>query len=291
MNIGIYANLSKTNARRTLAEIAATAKELGWALHTCDKATAARLPRAKNHSVTQFGKKIDVLLSLGGDGTVLHAVGLLKGTDVPVLGINLGNLGFLTGTPDADVRQAMLDLAARQYTVAQYPLLAATLQPGRKNAKAVTFSAVNDVVVGWGNSPRVTMIDVEIGQEHISSFVCDGIIVATPVGSTGHALSAGGPILHRDSASIVLTPICPHSLSNRPLVLPDSTPITLKVANDKKLLLSVDGQIGGYLQKGDCLHIQKDARQTANFILLKHYSWYSLLAQKLHWRGSSSDPK
>ena len=151
--------------------------------------------------------------------------------------------------------------------------------------------ALNDVVLGWGTSPRATMIDVEVDRQPVASFVCDGLIVATPVGSTGHALSAGGPILHRETAALVIEPICPHTLSNRPVVLPSDRLVALRIADRrKKLLLSVDGQSHGWLQRGDCLEIRQ-APESACFAHLPGYSWFQLLSQKLHWRGSSADPK
>ncbi|MFY9182173.1 MAG: NAD(+)/NADH kinase [Kiritimatiellia bacterium] len=135
------------------------------------------------------------------------------------------------------------------------------------------------------------MIDVAVDGEWVASYVCDGLIVATPVGSTGHALSAGGPILHREIPAILLEPICPHTLSNRPLVLPNDRKITIRLpAQDKHLLLSVDGRPSGWLKTGDLLEIRKSPL-CAHFVQLPNYSWFKLLSQKLHWRGSSSDPK
>ena len=151
--------------------------------------------------------------------------------------------------------------------------------------------ALNDVVMGWGTSPRASMIEVEVDRKPVASFVCDGLIVATPVGSTGHALSAGGPILHRETPALVLEPICPHTLSNRPVVLPDDRLVTLRVGDKrKKLLLSVDGQPSGWLEYGDVLEVRK-ASASVRFVHLPDYSWFKLLSQKLHWRGSSADPK
>ncbi len=135
------------------------------------------------------------------------------------------------------------------------------------------------------------MIDLAVDSESVASYVADGFIVATPLGSTGHALSAGGPILHPDAASLVLAPICPHTLSTRPLVLPDTANIELTLPPAcKELLLSVDGQSVGWMRPGDRLSVRRAAR-SARFIHLPSYSWPRLLAQKLHWRGSSAEPK
>jgi len=291
MNIGLFANLSKPAAKSTLADLAKAARELKISLVVCDKPTARLVPGAKWVAPARFGKSVHLLLSLGGDGTVLKAVRALGGSQAPILGINLGNLGFLTSVPETHAVEALQALSSGAYEVAEYPLLEARLFRGKSRKALVRARALNDIVMGWGTSPRATMIEVDVNRQQIASFVCDGLIVATPIGSTGHALSAGGPILHRETPALVIEPICPHTLSNRPLVLPDNRRITLRVADPrKKLLLSVDGQNQGWLEDGDRLEIQK-ARQTVRFVHLPGYSWFQLVSQKLHWRGSSSDPK
>jgi NAD+ kinase len=291
MNIGIFANLAKPAAESTLADLARTARELRVTLIACDKETARLAPGAKLVSPARFGKSVDLLLSLGGDGTVLQSVRALNGADAPILGINLGNLGFLTSVPDTQAVSALRALASGAYEVADYPLLEARLLRGPRRRQIARARALNDIVMGWGTSPRATMIEVEVDRQPVASFVCDGLIIATPIGSTGHALSAGGPILHRETPALVLEPICPHTLSNRPVVLPNNRLVSLRVVDKrKKLLLSVDGQSHGWLEDGDLLEIRK-ARETARFVHLPGYSWFKLLSQKLHWRGSSAEPK
>jgi NAD+ kinase len=291
MNIGIFANLVKAAAESTLADLAQAARELHISLVVCDKETARRVPGAKLVSPARFGKSVDLLFSLGGDGTVLRSVRALNGAEAPILGINLGNLGFLTCVPDTQAIPALRAIATGAYEVAEYPLLEARLLRGSRRRQIVRARALNDIVMGWGTSPRATMIEVEVDRQPVASFVCDGLIVATPIGSTGHALSAGGPVLHRETPALVLEPICPHTLSNRPVVLPNNRLISLRVVDQrKKLLLSVDGQPYGWLEDGDLLEIRK-AAETARFVHLPGYSWFKLLSQKLHWRGSSADPK
>ena len=234
MKVGLYANLSKPDAAATLKALATSARDLGVTLITSSKATARLAANCRTVAPARLGKSVDILLSLGGDGTVLQAVHALNGAKVPVLGINLGNLGFLTSVPDTAAMDALQAIASRAYQTVSYPLLEATLRSGapqrKKNAPA---RALNDIVIGWGTSPRAAMIDVAVDGEWVASYVCDGLIVATPVGSTGHALSAGGPILHREIPAILLEPICPHTLSNRPLVLPNDRKITIRLPATK----------------------------------------------------------
>jgi len=291
MNIGIIANRSKPAAASTLAELALAARELGITLVACDPETARLAPGAKVVSPARFGKAVDLLLSLGGDGTVLQSVRALNGTAAPILGIHLGNLGFLTSVPDTHAVEALRAVAAGSCETVAYPLLEARVLRGPRRKRLVQARALNDIVLGWGTSPRATMIELEVNRHPVASFVCDGLIVATPVGSTGHALSAGGPILHRETPALVIEPICPHTLSNRPVVIPNDRLVVLRVADPrKKVLLSVDGHSHGWLGCGDILEIRK-AAESVRFVHLPGASWFRLLSQKLHWRGSSADPK
>ena len=226
MKIGIVANLSKPAAAATLAALAAAARELRVSFVVGDPEVRRHLPQAKLVAPARFGKAVDVLLSLGGDGTVLQAVRALNGASAPILGINLGNLGFLTSVPDTQAIAALRAIVSGAHEVVGYPLLGRGCCGGRR--RLTKARALNDIVMGWGTSPRVTMIEVEVDHQPVTSFVCDGLIVATPIGSTGHALSAGGPILHRETPALVLEPICPHTLSNRPVVLPNDRLVSLR---------------------------------------------------------------
>lgn len=291
MNIGIFANLTKPAAAGTLADLARGARDLGVKLVVCDEATARLTPGAKLATPARFGKAIDWLLSLGGDGTVLHSVRVLNGASAPILGINLGNLGFLTNVPDTQAVEALRAIATGACETVAYPLIEARVLRGPHRRCIVKARALNDIVLGWGTSPRAAMIELEINRKPVASFVCDGLIVATPIGSTGHALSAGGPILHRETQALIIEPICPHTLSNRPVVIPNDQRIVLRVADRrKKLLLSVDGQSEGWIGYGDVLEIRK-ATQGVCLVNLPGACWFKLLSQKLHWRGSSSEPK
>ena len=289
MKIGIIANMDKPQAAATLATLAEAAPRLGIQfVMPRDGEGADRMPAARQVPPASFGKGLDAVLSLGGDGTVLRAVASLHGGNAPILGINLGHLGFLTAVTSDAVLDALADLVAGHYTLQPAPLLETRLFRADAPLKtAAKFYALNDVVLGWGQSPRVSRIDLALDGEPVASYVADGFIVATPVGSTGHALSAGGPILHRQAAAFVLAPICPHTLSSRPLVLPDSSTIELSLSDKRKeLLMSVDGTAAEWLRTGDRLAIRRAAR-TVRFIHLPGYSWPRLLTQKLHWRGSS----
>lgn len=293
MIIGVHANLGKPAAAGALAELAAAAKRLGVELRAADRAVARLTPGAACIAPPRFAKGLDGLVSLGGDGTVLGAVRALDGAPVPILGVNLGHLGFLTRMAADEVPEALEVLARGGYGTAACPLLEARLLRGGgkgKRAKTVVRArALNDIVMGWGMSPRVTEIELSVDGRGATTYVCDGLIVATPVGCTGHALSAGGPILDRSLPAVLVEPICPHTLSNRPLVLPDDCVLSLRVVGRaKKLVLSVDGREQGWVEAGDRLEIRRSAHSAV--FVRRPGTWFGQLAAKLHWSGSSIEP-
>jgi NAD+ kinase len=282
--IGVLANCRKPAALAVLSRLAEKAAAFGMKLYTCD-ATGDVLPRAIRVSPSFFVGQIDVLMALGGDGTVLRAVRTLGGSDKPVLGVNLGSLGFLTSILEANLDRALEVLCKGTFTTSIRSIAECRLFRGKR--RIACFRGLNDVVVGWGISSRVNTLSVSVDGESVATYVCDGLIISTPTGSTGHSLSAGGPILHPASPCFVLSVICPHTLSTRPVVVSDQSRITVQIVKAlKKLLLSVDGQEGCAVQQGDRLEIRRFAK-SVRFVHLPGYSYFSVLRQKLNWRGSS----
>ena len=286
MKIGVVANLEKPTAAAVLDSLSAAAAGLGVEFRSPDEKTAERVG-GEVLAGDGFAAGLDAVLSVGGDGTVLRAVRMLRGNRIPVMGIHAGHVGFLTGAAAEEAGVVLQALATGQVQVTEHSLLEASLHRAGGKRASGRWLALNDVVLGWGEEPKAAMLELAVDGTLVASYVCDGLIVATPVGSTGHALSAGGPILHRGTRAVVIEPICPHTLSSRSLVLPDTCGITLRVADGgRKLLVSVDGQSGGWLGVGDRLEIRK-ARARALFAELPSHSWFRMLSQKLHWRGSS----
>jgi NAD+ kinase len=270
-----------------LAKLATQAAALNLQLVTCDE-TGDLLPDATHVQPADLAGAMDVMMALGGDGTMLHAVRILHGADIPVLGVNLGSLGFMTSVTEEALEHAVAALAAGNYTTSSRSL--AHCRAYRHNECVADYIALNDIVVGWGSSSRVLRLNLHIDDDEVATYVCDGLIVSTPTGSTGHSLSAGGPIAHPLAPVFVVNVICPHTLSARPLVVGDRSTIRvtmLAMADHKNPLLSADGQGEFVLQAGDELHITK-APHSARFIHLPAYSYFSVLRQKLNWRGSST---
>lgn len=281
--IGVIANTAKPHAPQVLNRVAERSEALGLKLVTCDE-TADLLPQAKRLPPAAFLEQIDFLIACGGDGTMLRSVRLLGRHDVPVLGVNLGSLGFMTSVPQEEAERAVDVLADGTFTTTQRTLAHARLLRG--SSCLAEYDALNDVVIGWGASSRVITLTVELDGVEVTAYKCDGLIVSTPTGSTGHSLSAGGPILHPETPAFVISLMCPHTLSSRPLVLPDDGTIAVNVSSaDKTLLLSVDGQEGHTLEQGDRLEVSRSPTGV-RFIHLPGYNYFSVLRQKLGWRGS-----
>ncbi|MBU4200216.1 MAG: NAD(+)/NADH kinase [Verrucomicrobia bacterium] len=282
--IGIFANCDKPSAPSVLCQLNRLAPRLSVRLLAMEPA-AQFLPCAACVTPEELIRRIDLLLVLGGDGTMLSAIRLLQGRNIPVLGVNLGSLGFLTSVTQQNMEQALACLARGRFTTSRRTLADCLVRRASKIIRR--YRALNDVVIDRGASPRIITLDLLVDGEAVSSCMGDGLIISTPTGSTGHSLSAGGPILHPESRSFVISLICPHTLSTRPLVIPDEKRITVVVAKSAgDLLLSADGQVGEPLRTGDRIEVRRSSRQV-RFIHLPDYSYFSVLRQKLHWRGSA----
>lgn len=281
--IAIVANCSKSVAPEMMERLQNCADRIGLELFTCD-ATAELLPQARRIDPGDLRESVDVLMALGGDGTLLNSVRLLGGAGIPVIGVNLGSLGFMTSVPEENLEDALEALRHDKTESSRRTMVDCSLRtPSGTDGE---WSALNDIVIGWGQSSRIITLEVSVRGEHLLSSLCDGLIVSTPTGSTGHSMAAGGPIVHPESSDFVITAICPHTLSNRPLVLPNRFPIDIAVkSSSKATLLAVDGVDRRELNQGDCVRIERGPRDL-ELLHLPEYSYFEILKHKLHWRGS-----
>jgi NAD+ kinase len=282
--IGVIVNRKRPHASAVLDEVKTCAAHYGFELFAEDEGIATLL-EATHLPTEQFGATVDVVLSLGGDGTVLYTARALYGSKVPIMGINLGSLGFLTGMGDQEICRALQVLSEGSYKRSERMVACCRIE--RPGAETGHEHALNDVVLGWGVSSRIVSLRLKIDDEPVGQFMCDGIIVATPTGSTGHCLSAGGPIVHPGFSGFVINVICPHTLSSRPLIVPDESSIEIEVEKCKKeLILSIDGQDEYRVQEGTILTIKR-SQHPVTFLQLQEHNYFNVLSQKLHWRGSS----
>ena len=230
----------------------------------------------------ELGRTVDLAIIIGGDGTLLNAARSLVNFDVPLLGVNLGRLGFLTDVSPDTLEQTLEEIFAGEFTEEPRGLLHTKIF--RQGELINQSCAFNDVVIHKWNGARMLEYETYIDNQFINTTRSDGIIVSTPTGSTGYALSGGGPLLHPSLHAIVLVPICPHSMSYRPLVVyaDSEIKIIVKDCNQAEAQVTCDGQINLGLQAEDRIHITRE-EHLIRLIHPKSYDYYAMLRAKLHW--------
>ena len=221
------------------------------------------------------------MLVLGGDGTMIAAARMIGDAEVPVIGVNYGGLGYLAEFPIEELFSALEAILAGQYKVQRRLMLAVELWRGEE---LITRNRVlNDVVVNKSALARIIEIEAYLNDQFVNLFRADGLIVATPTGSTAYNLSAGGPVIYPSMNAIVITPICPFTLSNRPIVVPDESTIEVRLMTDNEdVALTLDGQVGFPLQVGDRVAIRK-SRTTFNLVQPPNRNYFDVLRDKLKW--------
>ncbi|HAU40105.1 MAG: ATP-NAD kinase, NAD+ kinase [Candidatus Peregrinibacteria bacterium GW2011_GWF2_43_17] len=242
----------------------------------------------KGHmSKAQMMEEMDLIITLGGDGTLLKAAREMGTKNNPlILGVNLGTLGFLTELHKPDCIIETIEAVFRgRYQTDLRELLRVTVY--RNGSKFKTFLALNDAVINQGNFARLIDLSITIDQRKMIRFNADGVIVATPTGSTGHSLSAGGPIIHPRLPAFIVTPICPISLANRPIVIPNNRQLNIKIETERRysdndIGLTMDGQTILPLKYGDEIKIRKSSR-SAHLIRISGKKYYKMLRDKLGW--------
>ncbi len=248
-------------------------------------AGSAKVSGGETASYEAMGRQADVAVVLGGDGTMLYAARRLAGFGVPLAGVNQGRLGFMTDIARDDMIAGIADLLAGKFTAEPRLLLAGEIW--RDGARLGGSLAFNEVVVNKGDLGRMIEMQVEVDGEFVYLLRADGMIVATPTGSTAYALSANGPILHPGVAGIAIVPLCPHALSNRPISIADGSRVDITLISTHDGRVHFDGQERFDVRAGDRVRI---ARSPLSVTLLHPpgYSYYAMLREKLHW---SEPPK
>jgi NAD+ kinase len=241
----------------------------------CIGAGISGLPRES------LGEKIDLLMVLGGDGTLLSAARALHSHNVPILAVNLGALGFLTSVTLDELYPVLEQLLAGKHRTSDRMMLEAAIC--RSGTDGEPHNALNDAVVNKSAMARMLDFDVYIDKNHVGRYRADGLIVATPTGSTAYSLAAGGPIVHPDLDALVITPICPHMLTNRPLVISGSARVEVDFsAAEEPVYLTLDGQIGIQLGPNDRLGVTKSASKV-KLVRPMDKSYFEILRSKLRW--------
>src|SRR5918999_225613 len=236
---------------------------------------------AQSCSKKQLAARADLIISLGGDGTLLNIAPLVERPDVPILGVNLGGLGFITEVAADELKSVLTQTLEGEYQTEQRMTL--EVQVKSKNGKAHRFRVLNDAVITKGARSRIINLETYVDDEYLCNYRADGLIISTPTGSTAYSLAAGGPILEPAPCAIILTPLCPHTLTNRPIVLPGNAGIRVTLRSfGYTVFLSPDGQQGVRLNNGDKVEA-RDYGLPVSLIKLPSRSYYEILREKLKW--------
>ena len=231
--------------------------------------------------VKEMPRAVEMVIVLGGDGTLLAAARALQKKHIPILGVNLGGLGFLTEIA-LDELYSMLEAILRgEYKTDERMLLDVLVW--RKEKVVEEFTVLNDVVINKGALARIIELETMVDNAHLTTFRADGLIIATPTGSTGYSLSAGGPIVYPSLHSIIITPICPHNLTNRPIIVPKEASITVTLCSaEHEVFLTLDGQVGFKMQLNDRVEIKR-SEGGINLIKSPSRGYFEVLRTKLMW--------
>jgi len=278
--LGIIANRRRPDAEDTINRIHRWAEPNDWpvvfteGLSDDPNSGPVTIPRHK------LADKVDLVIALGGDGTMLSAVRSAGQLGIPILGINLGSLGFLTELTPKNLEKTLDRIKRGDYLVEQRLLLEARVT-GECETESMT--ALNDVVIDKGAIVRVIHLDLYVNDEFISSYAADGLIVATPTGSTAYALAVGGPIIHPTINAIIVAPIAPHTLAQRPMVFSQEDRMKIVVSSPRRgVNLTVDGQVACTLHHGESVTIER-AEVKAQLVRFAENSFYRVLRDKLNW--------
>lgn len=234
--------------------------------------------------VTSLAREVDLLLVFGGDGTMLSAARSVAGLPTPILGVNIGSLGFLTEIPSARVADELPAIWEGNFTIEERSLLEAT---GLVADDELFQVALNDFVVSRGATSRLIELEVQVNGEPLTHYRADGLIISSPTGSTAYSLAAGGAIVSPSAPVLTLTPICPHTLSNRSVIVNSDSVIEVKVRSQKlEIFLTADGQVQLPLFFGNKIQVRK-SQKSVRLVRLPNSSFFQTLRQKLNWSGSS----
>jgi len=281
MTIGIIGNVLKPKVKEAVPDFMAWLGErnvpmlLASELHAYLSVSDPKL----SVPVNKLGQRCDMVVAFGGDGTILHTAQAVGESGVPILGVNLGGLGFLAEILIDELYPCFEDILAGKFQVIERMVL--RVEVGGNNEHKV-FHALNDAVVEKGGFSRMVEIEISIDGKFFNTYYCDGVIISTPTGSTAYSLSAGGPIVVPTMKAMIITPICPHTLSARPIIIPESSVIQTKViVHEGPVILSIDGQLGWKLYPQNTVRICK-AEYSVRWVASPSKSFYDVLGQKLN---------
>ena len=281
-NIGIIAKYNDARAMDTACELSTWLKEKG--LNVVAAPSLAQHVNTTSMPLEDMALHIELMVVLGGDGTLLETGRSFVGSGVPILGINLGRLGFLTDTPLGSMFDVMREVLTGHFKIKHHFALEANVFNGATLINSGL--AMNDVVLQRNDHPRMIEFEMYARDQLVFRLRADGLVLATPAGSTAYALSAGGAIIHPEIEAISVVPICPHTVSNRPIILPADDNIVLKLIDSPAAAaLNLDGQVHSTLDAGESVHIKRAGEISLVYVAQWHY--FDMLRSKLGWSGQN----
>ena len=283
--VGLIANTAKPATREALQKAARLIAATGRVVIT--EAASAKLTRLRCETcadAAELARASDLLLVFGGDGTMLRVARQVAGSQTPILGVKFGGLGFLTAVSAQQLAPALKRLWAGEFALESRPLIEVT---GEARGRTIAGQALNDFVISRGSGSRMIELEVTVNGEMLTRYFCDGLIISSPTGSTAYSLAAGGAIVSPDAEVFTLTPICPHTLSNRSVIVSLGATVQVKaLSQQSETILSADGELLVELQAGERVTINR-SRRIVRLVRLQGSSFFETLRQKLNWSGTN----
>ncbi len=277
--IGIIAKTTRKESRKVVMDLVNYLRRKKAKI-LLDRDTGTLIGAKESLERDQIAAKVDLLVVIGGNGTLLTAARSAGKTKTPILGINLGSLGFLTEVALNELYESIDRGLKGKLTLETRMMLQAEVF--RKKKSLGKFSLLNDIVINKSALARIVDLSVEIDGYYVTTYKADGLIVSTPTGSTAYSLSAGGPIVFPDMKAILITPICPHTLTHRPLVIPSHAKIAIKLLTEEDVYFTLDGQRGFPMRNGDVVRVSK-SKNVVQLIRPFERNYFDLLRRKLKW--------
>jgi NAD+ kinase len=282
--IGLIAHTGKPGAAELVGELSSELERAGLSVHL-EAATAALIGSNSRRSIADLGAEADLLVVLGGDGTILQVVSGLQEAIKPIFGINIGSLGFLTCLNSSAYREAVDSIVRGKFSFSDRVLL--SVEISHDSRRSIRMLALNDAVLSRGEISRLIRLRTRVDGEPLTEFNADGLVIATPTGSTAYSLSAGGPILTPQSGVFVITPICPHVLTNRTVIVDDRSVIEVEPGEpDYPVYLTIDGRNPILIEFGSIVTMRR-SEKVLPLAVLPQVSFFNVVRQKLKWSGST----
>jgi NAD+ kinase len=278
--IGIYAKKNQPDAIALAGEITAWLESRGMEVYP-DADLASNMEGVRGYPGKSIPAMVDLIIVLGGDGTLISVARQVGNLNTPILGVNLGSLGFLTEVTLDEIYPVLEQVVRREFTTTSRMMLEAIVRRGEEEINR--YQVLNDVVINKGALARIIDMEAWVDENYLTTFKADGLIIATPTGSTAYNLAAGGPIIYPDLHCLVISPICPHTLTNRPIIVSDEAVIRIEVKfQDEDVVFTADGQVGMPLHGGDVVEVRRSKNST-QLVRSPFKNYFQVLRTKLRW--------